>query len=413
MFGDRNRNVQSNQSKSASAQNKTNVGVVYHVILDETDSIIKDFGIPTEQIPKYIGAIQYRLQTSSAKSDDLLSLALPANQNYNSLPTKNEVVRIINGEGGGMFYERISKSVTPNVNTSNTTISDTFIKDKNQNNKPANYSKVQQTGIARSNFDSSADYDSYGSYFEFTPNIHHLKLYEGDTIIESRFGQSIRLSGYNNSENTFSPTLIIRNGESGESSQKGVDSSTEEDINKDGGIIAFGSNQYKLPFQPGVVSDGGSSNFETSPASFKDYPSELLGNQILLNSDRLIFSAKTSEMIFYSKGNYGFISDGQLSIDNKFGIEVNVNDDINITTNDRSVNVNSGNGNINLGNQNLESLVRGETLVDLLTQLIDAIEAQIFLTPSGPTATGPTNIATFSKIKSELKTALSNLNKTS
>ena len=45
--------------------------------------------------------------------------------------------------------------------------------------------------------------------------IHKLKLYEGDTILESRFGdQSIRFSGYNNDDNTFSPTIIIRNRES-------------------------------------------------------------------------------------------------------------------------------------------------------------------------------------------------------
>ena len=137
--------ITSNQTTSSNKKDKSSVGVVYHVVLDENDTIIKDLGIPAEQLPKYIGAIQYRLQTSSYKSDDLLSMALPINQNYNSLPTKNEIVRIINSEGGGMFYERITKSATPNVNTSNTTISDTFIKDKNVKNKPSNYAKVQQT----------------------------------------------------------------------------------------------------------------------------------------------------------------------------------------------------------------------------------------------------------------------------
>jgi hypothetical protein len=61
----------------------------------------------------------------------------------------------------------------------------------------------------------------------------------------------------------------------------------------------------------------------------------------------------------------------------------------------------------------LESLVRGETLVDLMTQLIEALVQQVYLTPSGPSATGPTNIATFEKIKSQLNTMLSTLNKTS
>ena len=80
-----------------------------------------------------------------------------------------------------------------------------------------------------------------GDYFEPQPNIHKLKLYEGDTLLESRFGQSIRFSGYNNGDNEFSPTITIRNGESGESLSKEIGASTEEDINKDNNIIFLGS----------------------------------------------------------------------------------------------------------------------------------------------------------------------------
>jgi len=138
-----------------------------------------------------------------------------------------------------------------------------------------------------------------------------------------------------------------------------------------------------------------------------------LGNQILLNSDRIILSSKTGEMIFYSKKNYGFISDGTLSIDNKGGIEINVSDSINVETNQFNINFNTGNGSINLGNKSLEPIVKGDTLLDLLSQLIDAIQNQVFLTPSGPSSTGPTNRATFTKIKNQLNSMLSELNKTS
>ena len=43
---------------------------------------------------------------------------------------------------------------------------------------------------------------------------------------------------------------------------------------------------------PGTVDDKGTSDFETMPDTFKDYPSELSGDQILINSGRLIFSSK-------------------------------------------------------------------------------------------------------------------------
>ena len=62
-----------------------------------------------------------------------------------------------------------------------------------------------------------------------------------------------------------------------------------------------------------------------------------------------------------------------ISIDNHFGIGANVGDDINITTNDYSVNILTGNGSINLGTSNREPLVKGDTLLSLLEELIDAI----------------------------------------
>jgi len=404
--------AQTNQGNTSSSSNVF-IGYVYDVVLDETNERIADTTLSQEAV-KYVGAIFFRMGKDSNKSEKDLSIAYPK-LNVNSLPIKNEVVLITRSASGTYFYERSGNTVSPNLNSLEDTLSSIFDTKESPDGNSADYSKVQQTGIERSSSDSSKDLDGYGEYFESNIGIHKLKLYEGDTLIESRFGQTIRLSGYNNAENVFSPTLILRNGEN--PSTVNIDDVTdivvEEDVNRDGSIIVLGSDQYKLPFQPGTVDDNGSSDFETLPDSFKEYPSELLGNQILLNSGRLIFSAKDAEMIFYSKKNYGFISDGGLSIDNALGIDVNVNDNTNITTNDFNINLNTGNGNINLGDQSLEPIVKGDTLVDLLSQLIDAITQQVYLTPSGPSSTGPTNIATFNKIKNQLKTALSELNSTS
>ena len=117
--------------------------------------------------------------------------------------------------------------------------------------------------------------------------------------------------------------------------------------------------------------------------------------------------------MFFSKKNYGFISDGGLSIDNKLGMDVTVGDNINFVTNDRDVVFYTGKGSIFLGNeQPLEPLVKGTQLVNILGELIDAITQQIYLTPSGPTAEGPTNLSQFGNIKSKLNNILSKLNQT-
>lgn len=392
---------------------ENNYAVVYDVILDSTHPRYTD--------PSDVGAVVFRKYGDLITSDDSLPLAYPLNKNFVELPIRNELVEIVQVETTNC-YRRYSRDVAGNKNISsafntirsrfqNVNLNRTDIQEKN---KAEHFEQVMETGIARSNNDGTTNknYDGYGNVFS-PSNIHRLSLFEGDTLIESRFGQSIRLSAYNNPGNTFSPTLIIRNREASATQVLSAKSgSITEDINRDGSTIFMGSGEYTLPFIPGVVNDKGTSDFSQRPASFKPYPSTLKGDQILLNSGRIILSAKNAEMMFFSKGNYGFISDGGMSIDNRLGIDVNVGADINVVTNNRNVNIVSGNGSIFLGSKDLEPMVKGQKLVEILAELIDQIGAMIFLTPSGPSAEGPKNRPEFGKIKSKLNDILSKINQT-
>jgi hypothetical protein len=378
------------------------MGVVYKIILDVDDDILSDLEIVDELKSKYIGAIQFRQSGTSSKRDEALSLALPKDKTNISIPTVNETVIIINSPGGGYVYERIIGSPIPNLNTSTDEITSTQKKEKAANtNTSSQYSKVQSTGITRSESSlDDTDTSKLGSYFEPQLNIHKLKLYEGDYLIESRFGQSIRFSGYNNSENSFSPTITIRNGESGESLDQNIGLSTEEDVNNDGNIIFLGSGQRLLNYTLPV---------DNSYESFFNYPSELTGNQILLNSDRIILSAKNAEMIGVAKKDIGFITDGQFSIDASRGINITTDDNIFVDTKDRDFNIDIGSGTIALGTDgDLEAAPKGETLVSLLSEMLDLISQQIYVTPAGPTSPGPTNVAQFAALKTKLNSMLSN-----
>jgi hypothetical protein len=402
-------------SQTPGSKQPMGFGIVYSVILDENHPYLKNAGdnqIEVKGQSSYIGAVQYRIVGQPSSDDASLPLAFPYDKNFKTLPVVNESVEIIQNNGVS-YYRRIGTDRTPNVDSKKTIISELFPAEQQAVDKKKNYQTVGATGTEMSNVNESGKYDKYGEYFQEEPGIHKLKMYEGDTLIETRFGQSVRFSGFNNPNNIFSPTIILRNSENSESKKKEIKLPSEEDVNRDGSIIVLSANQYQLPFQPGTVDDKGSSDFETKPNTFKSYPSKLIGDQILINSGRIILSAKNAEMIFYSKKNYGFISDGALSIDNKLGVDVNVGDNTNYTTNDRDINLNTGNGKINLGNTKLEPLVKGDAWVSLMEELIDAIVQQVFLTPAGPSATGPTNVPKFNTIKSKLKSVLSELNKTS
>lgn len=376
------------------------IGYVYSVILDEND----EYASKSLFKSALIGAIRFRTTDNQTPNDKNLPLAFPFDKNCKTLPVINEQVEIY-GQPGNYSYKRIGAEPNPSYSPKKK-INEQFKPKSDKQATASKYDETAQTGTVETNDNTkNNELDKLGKYYDVQPGLHKLKLYEGDTLIESRHGQSIRLSGYNNTKRSFSPTIIIRNSESIANKKKNYLESIEEDITGDGSIISLSSKDYEL-------SNIGS-NLKETPKSFKEFPEKLVGDQILINSGRLIFSAKSAEMMFYSKKNYGFVSDGTLSINNGKGIEASVGEDINIVMNDRDFSIHSGKGSIFLGDEDREPLVKGKTLVSLLRDLLAEILKQQYLTPSGPTKIGPENVAAFKSIDSKLETMLSKYNQTS
>jgi hypothetical protein len=415
---DRLSRISANNNVDVQKQDLTKkVGFVAHIILDENDSLAKADKLGSQSI----GQIRYRQSSDLSIPAQQLPKANPFDKNFKSLPILNEQVEIYEGEQGNFYYRRIGLDDNPTETAFINSNAKNFSPEKDEKQTVNNYQSTSQTKIVGTNQDESKDGGSFGTYYQPQTGVHKLKLYEGDTLIESRFGQSIRFSAYNNSNGeqdetgnrkpAFAPTLIIRNRESSENNKKERGVGIEEDVNRDGSIIAMTSGQHQSGFIPGTVDDKGKSDFKTQPDSFGDLP-KLIGDQMLLSSGRIILSSKNAETLIYSKKNFGIVSDGAVSIDTKLGMDISVGDDINIVTADRDVNIVSGKGSIFLGSEDLEAMVKGKKLVELLNELLQAILDQQYLTPSGPTAIGPVNRATFASIQSKLDNILSKLNQT-
>ena len=388
-------NVAKRASSAFIAKSQEDLALVYSVILDENHPLIKS----GEANIGDVGSVQCR--PLSDVTGETLLIAKPLDSTVTILPIRNQTV-FIQKLGNGYVYTQISKGLSPNTSDSDISISTLFNQEQSAEigGKAAGYSNVSSTGITRSDTKDVNDFDGFGDYFTAENGIHKLKLYEGDVVFQSRFGQSIRLSGYNNSENVFSPTLTIRSGESPENRKKDDNALVEENINEDGNIIFLGSGEKLLEWTLPT---------KNKRESFFDYPNELKGNQILLSSDRIILSAKTSQMMFASKGDTGFITDGQFSIDATKGINITTDNHIFIDTHNRDINLTVGGGTIALGTDGeMEAAPKGETLINILGEMLDLIIQQIYVTPAGPTAPGPTNIAQFASLKAKLNTILSN-----
>jgi hypothetical protein len=272
---------------------ESDIAYVYDVILDESNEYSKKENLNCAGN----GAIRFRKLGDTSRADKDLKHAFPYDNNIKTLPVRNEQIEIVN-LGGVFYYKQLVITENPSDTSAGVEIGQKFAPENDTSlNGPQTYQNVQKTGIARSNGNStSQEYDGWGEYYNPNPYVHKLKLYEGDTLIESRFGQSIRFSGYNNTLKKLAPTIVIRNRENSENQNISTANSVTEDINKDGSVIVLSSGENQLNFQPGSVDDKGKSDFTTKPESFENYPTKLIGDQILISSARLIFSARNAKL---------------------------------------------------------------------------------------------------------------------
>ena len=245
-----------------------------------------------------------------------------------------------------------------------------------------------------------------------TSNIKPLQPFMGDIIYQGRFGNSIRFSSTSNppssnplnswseSGDNGNPITIIRNGQPPESSNIpniGFDP-TIEDINKDLSSIWQTSTQ-KIPIE---VSSKNYNSYSTPPES----PSQYTKPQVIINSDRLVFNAKTDSILLSAEKSVGLSS----------------NESLNFNTKNYIVDA----GSIKLGSKDAtEPLVKGETLYKNLTQIVDALRTLVDVmevqqlwpggvaTPDGGTAiTARTTKDILNNVKKDLVNIKSSVSKT-
>ena len=318
--------------------------------------------------------------------------AYPLESNISEYPLIYETV-VLSQFNGKTFY---SKKVNYH-NWANNNL-DFGIDSTNPSNTEL-FSNAQYTGTKKSvtNADGTNGYSGYaGKYFVANNRIRNLKRYEGDLAIESRFGQSIHFSSYDSNRkndigsslysdysNSGNPMILIRNRQRpilqegkeltlhnspndakiiGTKFEKNVGGFIGEDINHDGSSIHITSGQTKSNFVTTCYKQMFGNGEEVSAfegiTSFK-YPT-LSGDQIIINSDRLILSSRYGETFHYSKKRYGIVTDSEFTIDS--------HDQIVITTNLKTV-INSPFIFLGEYDQTGEPALLGQTTVNWLFEM--------------------------------------------
>lgn len=371
-------------------------------------SVYNDNKDMSDKDAKYYGAIDFKINDTFSTNN--LYHAFPFDKNNFTFPLVGETVLVLNINGQYLWLP-YSLTNYPNFREDYKTselLDASELLDTNTSSKSKDYKKQKETGISTSN---AGNQKSKKPEYIVKEKIKFLKPNDGDTILTGRVGNTIRFSEFHLTEDgkTSSPSIFIRNKQNPELDSKPIGTLVDEDINKDGTSIYITSNKVKIPFTETIKKE---------KKGFKEFPNskDLSGDQLFVNSDRIVLSAKAKEFIIFGKGNTGVITDGQYSVDASKDIYLHTDKNVTIhTAGANQIFLNSENGKIFLGKNkgeggagaDVQKMVLGGELVKIMGELIDEITKQIYATPVGPTAPGPTNVAAFKAIKGKLNTLLS------
>jgi hypothetical protein len=293
-------------------------GRVMHAMLDDTteQKAFKDFGEWSS-----IGCIFFDIINNPNPSDTFTTdnFARPLFPNQSIIPLENEVVYIIAlpnsdiqenvNEVAFYYFQPINiwNSVHHNA------IPDPIHSDTLPPSQQQDYEQTQG-GAVRRVTDGGTEID-LGDTFQEKLSIRNLLPYEGDNIVQGRWGNTIRFGStvkeakitnpWSRDGEDGDPIIIIKNGQHEESTDPWVPQ--VEDINEDKSSIYLTSTQA-IPID--VASKKYDSYF-SKPTSTDKYT----GEQVLLNSGRLVFNAKDDSILFSAQKTINLNSLESVNID--------------------------------------------------------------------------------------------------
>lgn len=282
---------------------------------------------------------------------DQLRWAYPLENNFSEYPLINETVVLVEQDEKLYYTRKVNSRNWPNNNLDFTIEGGVF----GQKNTEL-FSKAPYTGRIQTNTNWKADsgYHGYaGKYFYGSPKMRTLHRFEGDLLVESRFGSEILMKAFDKNrandvgdpkypdyKDSGNPMLILRNRQRpllkvgqplslkhspnpatviGTIEEKNVGGYLDENINHDGSSMYMTSGLtisewvttcYKRMF---ADSKGEEVSKFKGQSSFS-YPT-LNGDQIVINSDRLILSSRYAETFHYSKKRYAVVTDNEYTVD--------------------------------------------------------------------------------------------------
>ncbi len=348
-----------------------------------------DYPITWEKYGKYsgMGGILFE-EINNPGNDNLESLtfAKPLHTNIKSLPIVNEIVYIIslpgpNAQRNPSSGEELYYFQTVNIWNSvhHNALPNSIAND------PSNAQKYSSTeaGVEIQS-DVQGNKIQLGLTFKERNNIRNLQPFEGDILLEGRWGNTMRLGStvsnstpsnmWSNSGVNGEPIIILKNGQTNSEADPWIPQ--VEDINSDMSSIYLTSNQ-QIPIEGASVDYN---SYTTPPEN----PNIFTGEQVLINSGRLYFNAKKDSILLSANTSINLNTQDTVNIDSKNSFTVDT----------REIYLGSKNATepVILGNKFLDDFKKLLTEIVSLTAVLPTVGTQIPYTPNLAVAQSSTKV---------------------
>lgn len=340
---------------------------VTDIVLDETHPKFTEYGGWNG-----IGTVNFEQINTPEGKDITKPIAKPFFPQFKSFPLVNEIVLLFSLPDSNMGIQDTSKiyyylnAVSiwnhPHHNAYPNIFDGVADEEQKQDYQAIEGGSVRRVEDESTEINLQGNNPTGGTFTERT-NIHPILPFVGDNIFEGRFGNSIRLGSTTKSKGLYknnwsesgeegNPIIILRNGQPTDSSDEGW-IPIVDNINNDLSSIYLTSNQL-IPIKASSTNYTGISD-ENVP----EFPNQYKGNQVILNSGRVLLNSTTDSILLSSKKV----------------ISLSAKSDIGIATSG-SIAIESGE--LKLGGSNAEQpAVLGDIFLDRLSGVMVGLQAVI------------------------------------
>lgn len=361
--------------------------------LAEVIDVIRSQDHPDYKTNEDIGKARVRGVVSDFdRAEKSLPYAQPLKARLRDFPIEHELVLTVELNNRRFYIETANWRTNPEQNAA-----PLFSVNKVERSEGG---QDYSAAIAGINQVSEFEVNPEGDKFDISTEVKPLRHRVGDTVMEGRFGNSIRLGR----DGKMNPIMQLRVGQRDDVQNAEYLTPFFEDVNKDPTSIYLTDEPTEFPLDPEGISpelEPTTVDFEDHLFSAEDTPDAYNKAQILMATNRIVLNAKERQIMGFAKKDINWTTLANFTVDAKKRIKtLSKQGHLHITESYFDV---LPEGNVHVATENeQENAARGQQTHDRFVETLQTLQIETHPTPVGPTGP-PMQASTYAQIEQKVR----------